>query len=131
MDSLPVRPGHNFVREQMKRVFFNQQLVTENAIDEIAEILSDRGRQINLIHAARSAKKDYMFDELPAIKCPSLLLWGENDEVTTLTVAKTFNERIPNSKLITIAGCGHAPMIEHPKWFADHIKSFLQTNKLL
>ena len=45
------------------------------------------------------------------------LLWGEDDEVTTMTVAREFERLIPNAKLVTIKNCGHAPMIEYPEWF--------------
>jgi 2-hydroxy-6-oxonona-2,4-dienedioate hydrolase len=125
VDSLPVRPGYEFVREHMEKVFFNQQFVTEEAIGEIVKILEDRSRVLNLIHAARSAKKDNLKDLLGQIKVPTLLLWGENDTVTTMEVAEMFHSLIPNSQLISIKNCGHAPMIEHPEWFAEEVKKFL------
>lgn len=125
VDALPVRPGYQFVREHMEKVFFNQQFVTEEAIGEIVGILEDRARVLNLIHAARSAKKDNLKDLLGQIKVPTLLLWGEDDVVTTMEVAEMFNKLIPNSQLVTIKNCGHAPMIEHPEWFAAEVKKFL------
>ncbi len=131
VDSLPVRPDHRFVREHMGRVFFNSEFVTEEAIAEIAEILKDRGRTLNLIHAARSAKRDNLLHELKRIEVPTLLLWGEDDQVTTMDVAETFHANIKNSKLVTIKGCGHAPMIEHPEWFSEEVKRFLKDNRII
>jgi len=126
VDSLPVRPDRKFVREHMGRVFNGSQFVTEPAIEEIYKILTDRSKVLNLIHAARSAKKDNLQDLLPLIKVPTLLLWGEDDLVTTMEVAKQFHKLIPNSELHTIKKCGHAPMIEHPQWFSDHVERFLK-----
>jgi 2-hydroxy-6-oxonona-2,4-dienedioate hydrolase len=125
VDSLPVRPGYAFVREHMEKVFFNQKFVTEEAIGEIVTILEDRSRVLNLIHAARSAKKDNLKDLLGQIRVPTLLLWGEDDNVTTMQVAEMFHSLIPNSQLVSIKNCGHAPMIEHPEWFAEEVKKFL------
>ena len=125
VDSLPVRPGYAFVREHMEKVFYNQNFVTEEAIGEIVTILEARANVLNLIHAARSAKKDNLKDLLGQIKVPTLLLWGEDDCVTTMDVAEMFNKLIPNSKLLSIKNCGHAPMIEHPEWFAEEVKKFL------
>ena len=125
VDSLPVRPGYEFVREHMEKVFHNQEFVTETAIGEIVDILEDRSRVLNLIHAARSAKKDNLKDLLGQIKVPTLLLWGENDFVTSMEVAEMFHKLIPNSQLVSIKNCGHAPMIEHPEWFAEEVKKFL------
>jgi 2-hydroxy-6-oxonona-2,4-dienedioate hydrolase len=128
VDALPVRPDARFVREHMHRVFHNDKFVTEEAIQEIVQILADRMRVLNLIHAARSAKRDYLERLLPQIKVPTLLLWGEDDEITTLDVARTFHRQIPNSKLVTVKNCGHAPMIEHPEWFATEVEGFLREN---
>jgi 2-hydroxy-6-oxonona-2,4-dienedioate hydrolase len=126
VDALPVRPGREFVEEHMKKVFSNQEFVTEEAIMEIVRILEDRTRVLNLIHAARSAKKDNLKDLLGTIKVPTLLLWGEDDQVTTMEVAEMFHKLIPNSQLVSIKNCGHAPMIEHPEWFSEEVKKFLK-----
>lgn len=130
VDALPVRPDDKFLREHMARVFFDHRFITDQAINEILQILSGRGRHLNLIHAARSAKKDNLQEVLKDISVPTLLLWGEDDEVTTMSVAETFHRLIPNSELVTIKNCGHAPMIERPEWFAEQIDVFLKKHSL-
>jgi pimeloyl-ACP methyl ester carboxylesterase len=65
---------------------------------------------------------------LGQVKVPTLLLWGEDDQVTTMEVAEMFHQLIPNSTLVTVKNCGHAPMIEHPEWFADEVEKFLRKN---
>ena len=126
VDALPIRPDKSYVREHMGRVFCQQRFVTEEAIDEIHAILNTRTHVINLIQAARSAKKDNLLNRLPEIKVPTLLLWGEDDKITTMDVAESFHKNIPNSELVTVPNCGHAPMIEHPEWFAEQVKNFLK-----
>lgn len=125
VDTLPIRPDATFVREHMSRVFHNPKFITDHAVNEIAGILTSRMNILNLIHTARSAKKDNLLKELKNIKAPTLLLWGEDDEVTTMNVAETFAKHIPNSKLVSIKNCGHAPMIEHPEWFSEEVQKFL------
>jgi pimeloyl-ACP methyl ester carboxylesterase len=126
VDSLPVRPKHDFVRDHMYRVFWDTKFITDEAVNEIASTLAQREHVLNLIHAARSAKRDNLQNLLSKIAVPTLLLWGEDDQVTTLDVAHQFNQLIPNSTLVTIKNCGHAPMIEHPEWFADEVDKFLR-----
>lgn len=125
VDALPVRPDRNYIREHMGRVFCDPKLVTDKAVEEIYQILSNRMNVLNIIHAARSAKRDNLLHLLKQIKVPTLLLWGEDDQVTTMEVAETFQKNIPNATLISIKNCGHAPMIEHPEWFAEQTKNFL------
>lgn len=126
VDALPVRPDQRFVREHMARVFFDPKFITDQAVEEIHQILKSRVNTLNLIHAARSAKKDNLQSVLPQIKVPTLLLWGEDDQVTTMDVAETFHRCIPNSELVTVKGCGHAPMIEKPDWFSENVERFLR-----
>lgn len=128
VDSLPIRPDKQFVREHMGRVFCKSECITEQAIDEIAQILTKRNNVLNLIHCARSAKKDNLLNVLKNIRVPTLLLWGEDDQVTTMDVAEMFHKNIPNSRLVTIKNSGHAPMIEYPEWFSQQVEKFLKEN---
>ena len=126
VDALPVRPDRKYIDTHMRRVFWDPKFTTPEAIEDIYSILSGRMRVLNLIHCARSAKKDNLLNELGRIEVPTLLLWGENDLVTTMDVAETFHKHIPNSKLVTGPNCGHAPMIEHPEWIANEVDKFLK-----
>ncbi len=126
VDALPVRPDENFVREHMKRVFVNPKFITEDSVQEITRILANKQNILNLIQAARSAKKDNLHEQLKYIKVPTLLLWGEDDEITSMQVAETFHKELTNSKLVVHSKCGHAPMIEYPEWFAGEVHKFLK-----
>ncbi len=126
VDALPVRPDRKYIREHIGRVFSNEHFITDPAVEEIYQILSSRMNVLNIIHAARSAKRDNLLNVLKEIKVPTLLLWGEDDEITTMDVAETFHKNIPNSKLVSIKKCGHAPMIEYPEWFAQETDKFLK-----
>lgn len=57
---------------------------------------------------------------LPNIKCPSLLIWGENDTATPLEDAKTIEKLISDSGLCVIKGTGHFSFCEKP-WEANAI----------
>lgn len=130
VDSLPIRPNQQYIREHMGRVFYDKKFITDQAVDEVYQSINKRVQVLNLIHAARSAKRDNLLNELKNIKVPTLLLWGEDDQITTMDVAETFAKHIPNSKLVTIKNCGHAPMIEHPEWFSEQIEKFLKENSV-
>lgn len=131
VDALPVRPSRSFIKEHMQDVFSNQSFVTDEAVDEIAGILRGRRNMLNLIQSAKSAKRDNLEAFLPQVKVPTLLLWGEDDKVTSIEVAEQFHRLIPNSTLISIPHCGHAPMIEHPEWFAEQVGRFVKEQSSL
>lgn len=125
VSGMPVRPAPEFWRGQLERVFYNQDFVTDERLNEVVKVLKDRSTFLKILNAARSAKHDNLQDVLEKIPHPTLLLWGANDEVTPIEVANTFKSLIPNSTLVLKEECGHAPMIEHPKWFAQEMIKFL------
>ncbi|BAY09421.1 alpha/beta fold hydrolase [Calothrix sp. NIES-2098] len=57
---------------------------------------------------------------------PTLILWGENDDMLASGDAEKFQKDIANSQLIKLKNCGHAPQIEQPQITSQHILQFLQ-----
>ena len=53
-------------------------------------------------------------DLLPHIAVPTLLIWGELDARSPLSVARQFEQAIPDAKLVVIPGCGHVSNLEQP-----------------
>ena len=54
---------------------------------------------------------------LDKIRQPTLVIWGENDDIAPLRTGKVLAARLPNVRLQTVAGAGHAPMLEAPDSF--------------
>jgi pimeloyl-ACP methyl ester carboxylesterase len=63
-------------------------------------------------------------DLLPRIAVPTLLIWGELDARSPLSVARQFEQAIPNTKLIVIPGAGHVSNLEQPEPFNDAVRGF-------
>ncbi len=51
---------------------------------------------------------------LALIDCPTLIVVGDNDAVTTADRAVEMHEAVPGSELRIIEACGHCPPLEHP-----------------
>ena len=65
-------------------------------------------------------------DIISNIKCPTLLIWGENDTATPLSDAKIIESLIPDCGLCVIKGAGHFAYCERP--FEAHaiLNSFIK-----
>lgn len=63
-------------------------------------------------------------DLLSSIAVPTLLIWGELDVRSPLSVATQFMEAIPNAKLVVIPGAGHVSNLEQPDLFNAAIREF-------
>ena len=63
-------------------------------------------------------------DLLPRIAVPTLLIWGELDVRSPLSVARQFEQAIPDAILVVIPGCGHVSNLERPERFNDVVRKF-------
>ena len=64
--------------------------------------------------------------EMPLIKAPTLLIWGENDTATPLRDAKYMEKHIADAGLVSFPGVGHYSFLENPGQFAAVLNSFLK-----
>jgi len=67
-------------------------------------------------------------DLLPRIAVPTLLVWGELDARSPLSVARQFEEAIPDAKLVLIPGAGHVSNLEAPDRFNDVVRGFCRAH---
>lgn len=63
-------------------------------------------------------------DLLRRVHVPTLLLWGEEDERSPLTVAEEFRRAIPAAELRVIPGAGHMSNFEQPELFNAAVREF-------
>ena len=58
------------------------------------------------------------------VEVPSLLVWGDSDRRSPLSVAAQFRDAIPGAELAVIAGAGHVSNMEQPEAFNAHVRRF-------
>ncbi len=63
--------------------------------------------------------------QLPKIKVPTLLTFGEH-ETMPLATAKTMAGLIPNAKLVTTPEGGHHHMVDNPDVYYHHLADFIR-----
>ena len=63
---------------------------------------------------------------MPAIKAPTLLVWGNLDTATPLSDAKTMERLIPDAGLVVAHGTGHFSFLENQGLFTAVIKNFFK-----
>ena len=60
------------------------------------------------------------------IKCPALLLLGEDDRMTPAKGAKELSEKLSNSETVILRGAGHMMMIEQPDQTIEVLSNFFK-----
>jgi pimeloyl-ACP methyl ester carboxylesterase len=60
------------------------------------------------------------------IKCPTLVLTGDEDNTIPNTLSKEMADGIPGAKLVILPQCGHLPQVERPQATADALVEWLR-----
>ncbi len=119
------RSDYDVIKKKAQDVFYDPGIATKEIVDEVYATVNDRTKLIKTLAIAKSAIRHNMAKDLPKMKIPSCIIWGENDNVTPPEVAEEFNSLLPDSELFWIDKCGHAAMMEHPDEFNQILDAWL------
>ena len=72
--------------------------------------------------------EDDQRDVLPRSAVPTLLIWGELDARSPLSVARQFQETIPETELVVIPGAGHVSQLERPEQLNEAVRKFCRAH---
>jgi pimeloyl-ACP methyl ester carboxylesterase len=116
-------PPDQWAREWSPTMF--TESASAELVDEIVAFLSE-------FHPAGQRALFYAFaqedlrDVLPRIDVPTLLLYGDKDVRSPLSVAEDLHAKIPTSQLVVMPGVGHLSNIEAPERFNTEVRRFLR-----
>ncbi|MBD2775089.1 alpha/beta fold hydrolase [Iningainema tapete] len=77
-----------------------------------------------MISYVKSGGYNDFADKIASVDKPTLILWGEADDMLGAGDAEKFQQDIANSRLIKLRNCGHVPQLEQPQVTAQHILEF-------
>ena len=93
-------------------------------LDEIAAVVRPETLSAQLFSMAETDQRDL----LSRIAVPTLLIWGESDARSPLSVARQFELAIPHAELVVIPGCGHVSNLERPEQFNEAVRAFCRAH---
>lgn len=135
-------PGLNPV-PRLKILFFLYLAKTGNVILSLPVLSSIKNQSRKLLYKTAKATDFYNTDKnmretfknivreepkmyLKDIAAPTLLLWGEKDQIVPPSVAQKMSGLIAHSKLIQVPNAKHGVPWTHPGEFADEVTGFLK-----
>lgn len=62
---------------------------------------------------------------LPEIRVPAIVIQGEEDQLTPLSLARELADGLPSGELVSIPEAGHMVMLEKPEQVADLLGGFV------
>jgi pimeloyl-ACP methyl ester carboxylesterase len=60
---------------------------------------------------------------------PTLIIWGDRDDIIPVSHAHAAHHAIPGSQLVVIEGAGHFPQVEAPEQFVNALVDFISSTE--
>ena len=93
-------------------------------LEELAAAARPDSLRTQLLVMAEADQRDL----LSQIAVPTLLIWGELDARSPLSVARQFERAIPDTKLVVIPDAGHVSNLEQPEQFNQAVREFCRAH---
>src|SRR5262245_3586567 len=123
------RDGVESIVDEMVRLLLSQAAIDTrpDVVNRVRQIALQKGPE-GLAAAQRGmADRPDSTQMLANVDCPTLVLVGSEDRLSTPEETRGWQERIPNSRLGMISGAGHLSNIEQPEAFNTAIVDFITT----
>lgn len=120
--------GVSVITSKVMPIMFGQKFLTDPSRKEEYDIWK-RHLQSNKKTIVRAVEgvitRQPVYDELPNITVPSLVMVGDQDVATIPEKSERICSQIPQAKFVKIIGAGHSSSVEEPKQVNQAILTFL------
>ena len=99
---------------QMSRFIPAYRLPDKALVDEVMAMCGEIGAEIYKRQEELAAIRADRRPDLPAIKCPTIVVCGRDDGATPLFMSEEIAAAIKGSELIVVEPCGHLVTMEKP-----------------
>ena len=128
-----VRPflgRRRLLEESHKQAYYDSALSSAKQVDVMAEAHLQPGYGDHFLAMAQSLvavpDHDLLWDALPELKVPILVVWGRQDRTLPVQHAYRAAQRMPAAEVLLYDHCGHLPMYEKAEDFNRDLVDFLR-----
>jgi pimeloyl-ACP methyl ester carboxylesterase len=114
------------IESSVRSVYVDQKKVKPELIDRYYELTLRQGNRAALMARFAQWPIGAYGDEIKRVKAPTLVLWGQEDQLITPDWADRFVQDIPGSRKVVLGGLGHVPQEEDPVRSLQPVLAFIE-----
>jgi pimeloyl-ACP methyl ester carboxylesterase len=120
-----------FLKFRMQRTIApaNHHLITKERIEAVGRPLRAKNAHHSVLTSARKWDASRIETDAHLINHPTLLIWGEDDNVIPVHNGEKLYDSIVHSRLVVLKDCGHVPPEEKPERFVELVTEFCRDKK--
>lgn len=124
--TVALRPGA--IRKALLRSFWDDSKVTPELVRAYADRLTVEGVDYAFYGLTAPVPPGAPV-ELETIAVPTLVVWGDHDELISPEAGRRAAARLPHSEFVLLGDCGHLPMEEQPEALLRALLPFLARHR--
>ncbi|MGE0625681.1 MAG: alpha/beta fold hydrolase [Pseudomonadales bacterium] len=114
------------IDQGLRAAYNNSPVVDEVLIDRYYELIMRAGTRAAILERTQAFAGERRADADPStLTQPTLVLWGAQDALIPVSVAREFEQRLQNAEVVIYDDLGHVPMEEDPERTAADVLRFL------
>lgn len=114
------------IRKNLVEAFADPQKVTREDVEAYLRPLLRPGSWVANLRTERSTDPTFVEQNLKSIRCPVLIVWGQQDAWHPVGMAEAFHQQLPQAAVEILSNCGHLPHEEQPDCFNQRALEFLK-----
>jgi len=115
------------LRASLKRIYADPEAVSEERIEQLGDKMRKPGNGDAMIRSLEAFVLPDPTADLSNVQAPTLVLWGEADQVIPPSHGEQLVAAIPNGTLITYPNVGHVAHEENPNATLADVEAFLDS----
>ncbi len=102
------------VRASAELIYGDDAKITDKRVATMRDMIRREGNGAAMIKSLEEFTLPDPTDDLARIAAPTLIIWGENDILISLEQGRKIERTVPDARLVTYPGVGHAAQEEAP-----------------
>ena len=107
----------------------NHHMITQDRIDSIRRPLYAADAHHSVLATSRNWHANRLERDANQINQPTLIIWGDQDNVIPIKNGYTLHREILNSRFVILKDCGHVPPEEKSDLFTELVTEFAHDQK--
>lgn len=114
------------VGQGLRSAYNNSPVVNDELATRYYELIMREGTRSAILGGGKpSTRETNQLSDLNSLQQPTLIMWGAQDSIISVSTVSLFEENLPNTTTIIYEDLGHIPMEEDPERSAADVKLFL------
>lgn len=115
----------SLTRSGLEDSYTDPSYVTDELVERYVALSRAPGHRATLLSIMAGDRIAATTDTVSKISVPTLMLWGQDDNLVPVSGARKFGEAIEGSQVIVYEGVGHLPQEENAEQSIEDVRAFM------